>query len=142
MRHDGVLFVCDLTNTAENGEMPKEELTKINKYWFEMRPISFSRAYQAKGVNEQVDIVARIPLDTSIHIGQYAMLGNGEQYRITNINHSQEEFIRTKSIDSKYYRQPIIVGLKYTDLTLSRIEDYYAVAESDTTENQDSTNGD
>ena len=129
MRHDGVLFVCDLTNIAENGDMPKEILTKKNKYWFENRPISFSRAYQAKGVNEQVDLVARITYDTSIHIGQYVMLGNGEQYRIDNINHSQEEFIRTKQIDSKYYRQPTIVGLKYTDLTLSRIEDYYAVDE-------------
>lgn len=129
MRHSGVLYVCDLTNTAENGDMPKEILTRKNKYWFEIRPISFSRAYQAKGVNEQVDLVARITYDTSIHIGQYVMLGNGEQYRIDNINHSQEEFYRTKQIDSKYYRQPAIVGLKYTDLTLSRIEDYYAVDE-------------
>ena len=129
MRHDGVLFVCDLTNMAENGDMPKEELTKISKYWFEIRPISFSRAYEAKGVNEQVDLVARIPYDTSIHIGQYVMLGNGEQYRIDNINHSQEEFTRLRIVDSKYYRQPTIAGLKSTDLTLSRIEDYYAVAE-------------
>lgn len=129
MRHDGVLFVCNLTENQENGDMPDLTLTKVNKYWFEMRPISFSRQYLAKGVNEQVDIVARIPYDTSVKIGQYAMLGNGEQYRIDNINHSQEEFTRSKMIDSKYYRQPTITSLKYTDLTLSRIEDFYAVAE-------------
>lgn len=109
--------------------MPDLTLTKVNKYWFEMRPISFSRQYLAKGVNEQVDIVARIPYDTSVKIGQYAMLGNGEQYRIDNINHSQEEFTRSKMVDSKYYRQPTITSLKYTDLTLSRIEGFYAVAE-------------
>lgn len=129
MKHDGVLFVCNLTNIAQNGDMPNEVLTKVKKFWFEMRPISFSRAYEAKGVNEQVDLVARIAYDTSIHIGQHVVLGNGEQYRIDNINHSQEEFARSKMIDSKYYRQPVIAGLKYTDLTLSRIENYYAVAE-------------
>lgn len=129
MKHDGVLFVCNLTNIAQNGDMPNEVLTKIKKFWFEMRPISFSRAYEAKGVNEQVDLVARIAYDTSIHIGQHVVLGNGEQYRIDNINHSQEEFTRSKIVDSKYYRQPVITGLKYTDLTLSRIENYYAVAE-------------
>ncbi len=126
MKHDGVLFICNLTNTAENGDMPNEVLTKIKKFWFEIRPIGFSRQYQAKGVNEQVDIVARINQDTSIQIGQYAVLGNGEQYRITNISHSQEVFERTKMVDSKYYRQPKIVGLKYTDLTLTRLEENYA----------------
>ena len=125
MKHDGVLYVCNLSNTSENGDMPKEVLTKVNKYWFEIRPISFSRQYQAKGINEQVDMVARVNQDTSIKIGQYAVLGNGEQYRIDNISHSQESFTRTRTIDSKYYRQPMIVGLKYTDLTLSRLEENY-----------------
>ena len=86
-----------------------------------------SRAYMAKGVNEQVDMLVRIDLDTDVHIGQFAVLGNGEQFRITNVTSGEEVFERTKQVNSLYYRQPQIVGLKYTELTLTRIEQNYDV---------------
>lgn len=131
MRDDGVLFVCDLVNDAGNGEMPSETLSIVNKYWFENRTIGFSRFYTAQGVNQRVDRLVRIPWDMNIQIGQYAVLGNGEQFRITMVSHGEDTNPRTKMVDSKYYRQPVIAGLKYTELTLTRVENYYAVATSE-----------
>lgn len=127
MRDDGVLYICDLINEADNGDMPEEVLKRRNKFWFENRTIGFGRFYTAQGVNQRVDRLVRIPWDMSIQIGQYAVLGNGEQFRITMVSHGQETFERTKMVDSKYYRQPRITGLKYTELTLTRLENNYAV---------------
>ena len=131
MRDDGVLFVCNLVNDAANGLMPSETLSIVNKYWFENRTIGFSRFYTAQGVNQRVDRLVRIPWDMSVQIGQYAVLGNGEQFRITMVSHGEDTNPRTKMVDSKYYRQPVIAGLKYTELTLTKVENYYAVATSE-----------
>lgn len=127
MKDDGVLYICDLVNTAENGDMPKEQLQIVNKHWFEERVIGYGRFYTAMGVNQRVDRLVRVHLDNNIRIGQYAVLGNGEQYRIDMVANGQEVLERTKMIDSKYYRQPKIVGNKYTEITLSRVENYYDV---------------
>ena len=126
MRDDGVLFICDLTNTSANGDMPKETLTKVGKYWFENRVIGINRQYLAKGVNETIDKLVRIT-KANVHIGQFAMLGNGEQYRITMVTHGYEQTNFTRMVDSKYYKTARIVGLDYTELTLVKVEDYYDV---------------
>lgn len=127
MRDDGTLFICDLVNEADNGSMPEEKLSVRNKFWFEDRAIGFRRAYTAMGVNQQIDRLVRIDRDMSIEVGQYAVLGNGEQFRITLVTHGEDTFERTRLVDSKYYRQPQIVGLPYTELTLVRLENNYAV---------------
>lgn len=127
MRDDGVVYICDLVNTAQNGDMPRHELTKVSKYWFENRYVGFNRSYAAQGVNQRVDRLIRVEQDMNIQVGQYAMLGNGEQFRITLVSHGQDVMERTKMVNSKYYRQPQIVGLKYTELTLTRVEKNYDV---------------
>ena len=128
MFDDGTLFICDLTNQAENGSMPVQVLAIRKKFWFQNRTVGFRRAYTAMGVNQAIDRLVRIDRDMSIEVGQYAVLGNGEQFRITLVSHGQDTFERTKMVDSKYYRQPQIVGLPYTELTLVRLENNYAVA--------------
>lgn len=127
MKDDGVLYICNLVDTAENGDRPKEVLQIVNKHWFEERVIGYGRFYTAQGVNQRVDRLVRVHLDNNIRIGQYAVLGNGEQFRIDMVANGQEVFERTKMVDSKYYRQPKIVGNKYTEITLSRVENYYDV---------------
>lgn len=127
MRDDGTLFICDLINQAENGEMPREILSVKNKYWFENRTVGYGRAYTAMGVNQRVDRLVRIDRDYNIEAGQYAVLGNGEQFRITLVSHGEDVNPRTKQFNSYYYRQPEIVGLPYTELTLVRLEDNYDV---------------
>lgn len=127
MRDDGVLFICDLVNSAPNGDMPKEVLTKVGKYWFENRTIGINRQYMAKGVNETIDKVVRISKTEDVHIGQYAMLGNGDQYRISMITSGYEQREFTRMVNSKYYKTARIIGLDYTELTLEKVENYYDV---------------
>lgn len=110
MRDDGVVFICDLTDTSVNGRMPVEVLEPVSKYWFQLRTVGINRQYMAKGVNEQVDLLLSVPFDPSIRIGQYAMLGNGEQYRIDTVSHFRDE-----------------TELRRTEIALSRVEEYYAV---------------
>lgn len=111
--NDGVVFPATLSNTAPNGRKPVMQLTKVNKYWFSERTIGYNRQYMAKGANEQIDMLIRIKQDRNIRIGMYAILGNGDQFRIENVQHI---------IDDENM-------LRYTDLTLARLEDYYDIAE-------------
>lgn len=133
MRDSGVLFICNLIDRSLNGEMPNEILQKISKYWFEMKTIGINRAYLAKGVNEQVDMLVRIARDNKIQIGQYAVLGNGDQFRITNVSHGHEDTTYSRMARTHYYKTIHIVGLDYTELTLTRLENNYDVeTEKDT----------
>lgn len=111
MRDDGVLFVCRLVNASQKGLMPVQVLKPMAKYWFKIRTVGAQRQYLAKGVNEQVDFLLSVPFDPRIQIGNYAVLGNGEQYRITNISHYDED-----------------TEIRRTDLSLTRLEDYYAIS--------------
>lgn len=109
---DGVVFICELQNVSPNGMKPSMKLVKINKHWFGERTIGLNRQYLAKGVDEQVDMVVRIHQDRNVLIGMHAVLGNGDQFHIDNVQHLFDED-----------------KLRCTDLTLSRLEKYYDVAE-------------
>lgn len=131
MYDSGTLFICNLTNQNSNGNMPKEVLTKVNKFWFEKRTIGINRQYLAKGVNERIDLLVRVRGTQNISIGQYVMLGNGDQYRITNISTGHDESFYTRMVNSKYYKTARIVELDYTELTLSKLEDYYELEDTE-----------
>lgn len=128
MFDSGTLFVCNLTDERVNGDAPKQVLSKLNKFWFERRTIGIKRQYLAKGVNEQIDLLVRIKGTQNISIGQYVVLGNGDQYRIDNVSTGHEENEYTRMVNQKYYKTARIVGLDYTELTLSKLENYYDVA--------------
>lgn len=115
LKDDGIVNLCTLTDISAPGEMAHEVLAKVARHWFEERIISFRRQYAAKGANEQVDMVIRIHYDKRARIGMYAVLGNGDQYRIDGVT-------------------PIVDGdtrQKDTELTLSRLEKFYDLAESE-----------
>lgn len=112
---DGIVYLCSLTDISKPGLKPKEVLTKFARHFFEQRTISFRRQYAAKGANEQIDMLIRIHFDPRARIGTYAVLGNGEQYRIDN---------STAGLDTES-------NLRYTELTLSRMEEFYDVLESE-----------
>lgn len=120
MRDDGVLYICNLIDEATNGDMPYLVLDPVNKYWFKRRTIGYNRLYAAKGANEQIDLLVRIAYAPDVEIGQYAVLGNGDQYRIDNVQHLNEEFQTEYSTSEKD-------SLLHTDLTLSKVGDFYDV---------------
>lgn len=105
----GTLKLCTLENRAANGFKPVEWLVPVGRYWYAERTVGYSRQYAAKGVNEQVDMLVRTRYDGVARIGMYAVLGNGEQFIITNVSNFQDEETL----------------LRYTDLSLMRLERNY-----------------
>ena len=57
-------------------------------------------------------MLIRIHYDQNARIGMIALLGNGDQFRIANVTHAYDS-------DSR---------LRFTELTLERLEDFYNVA--------------
>lgn len=107
---DGIVYICELVDASENGGMPRQILRKRSRSWFNMRTVGYGRYYAAQGVNEQVDMLIRIWFNRDVRIGMYAVLGNGEQFRITNVQQLYNED-----------------ELRVTDLTLSRVEKNYDI---------------
>ena len=118
MMDAGHIAICKLTNIAVAGNMPQETLSIVAEADFEERYIGYGRQYDAKGVNEQVDMLVRVWREPLARIGMYAVLTDyegqenedGDQYRIDTVQQLRDDD-----------------GLKVTDLTLSRLEDYYDV---------------
>lgn len=117
LKDDGLVTVCNLQNTAESGAMPVYKLAEVFTQYFDERNISMNRAYLARGVDEQIDMVIRIDNEGSRpKIGQYAVLQyydgqedeKGDQFRIDLVQPMTDED-----------------GLKVFDLTLSRLEKNY-----------------
>lgn len=112
-RDDGIVYLAKLTNKAAAGLKPEYSLTKISRSWYEERAVGFRRQYAAKGVNEQVDMLIRINYLKSARIGLYAILGNGDQFRITNVTQGKDDETM----------------LRYTELTLTRMDQLYEITQ-------------
>lgn len=117
----GILFLCSLSNTASPGAMPCEKLVKIGKFWYGERTVGYNRLYTARGVDEEIDMLVRVAHTRAARAGMYAVLGNGEQYRIT----AAQQIVDNGTNGN---------GLRYTDLTLRRLEENYDVEEASDTD--------
>lgn len=113
----GLITLCRLETTTENGAMPKYRLAPVQTQNFGELSVGVTRAYLAKGADAQIDMLVRIynegvrPLPT-----MYAILSyydgqeneQGDQYQITLVQpHLDDD------------------GLKVYDLTLRRLEENY-----------------
>lgn len=107
---DGVVLICDLKNVAIPPAMPVQRLAAKSQHFYAERTVGYNRQYAAMGVNEYVDMLIRVWMDRSIHVGQYAVLEDGRQYRIANIAQIVDED-----------------GLRATEITLRRMDDLYDV---------------
>lgn len=107
----GIVYLKRLVNVAAAGMKPAYRLETISRDWYEDRAIGFRRQYAAKGVNEQVDLLIRIHFNKAARIGLYAVLGNGEQFRITNVTNARDDE----------------TGLRYTELSLTRLDENYEI---------------
>lgn len=112
---DGLVGIYTLTNSAPAGNMPKMSLAKQSEAYFQNRVIGYGRMYAAMGVNESIDLLIRLWYDPAIRVGQCAVITDSDfngQYHIDMVQHTTNED-----------------GLKVTDLTLTRLEETYAIAE-------------
>ena len=114
MMDAGVLTLCKLVNTAEDGRMPVEQLEPLEMSYFEDRVVGYNRFFTAAGVNERVDLVVRVWRMPEARAGMYAVLTQSEndgQYRIIQVQNLTNDD-----------------GLKITDLSLERLGENYDVA--------------
>lgn len=112
--NDGLVGIYTLTNSAAAGDMPMMSLAKQSEAYFQNRVIGYGRLYAAKGVNESIDLLIRLWYDPSIRVGQCAVITDSDfsgQYHIDMVQHTTNED-----------------GLKVTDLTLTRLEETYAIS--------------
>lgn len=105
---DGTVLLCKLSDKSIPGEMAREKIRVVARHFFQNRQISFRRQYEAKGVNQQIDMIIRIHYDPCVVIGMFAVLGNGDQFEIDHSTIVRDD-----------------LGHKYTEITLRRLEDFY-----------------
>jgi len=107
----GKLTIYALTASAEDGGMPKEVLTKKLTCFYGERTVGYTRMYQARGADSQIDKLVRIPFDIDAVPNDYVVLEDGNQYRID----ATSEVIVESSKRAK-------------ELTLVRLEELYDIA--------------
>lgn len=111
MRFDHYLNLYKLTNTAEKGLKPVYSLKQYADAYYGERVVGYGRQYAALGADQSIDALVRIWRNNEVRINDYAILEDGNQYRIDFVQNLTDED-----------------GLEVTDLTLSRLDSNYDVA--------------
>ena len=110
MFDSGLVKICSLQQTNGNGGMPKFSLVEICTAFYQERTVGVTRMYAALGANVHIDMLIRIWENREVLTDMYCVLENGDQYKITQIQHLRDDN-----------------GLKVSDLTLERVNSYYDV---------------
>lgn len=91
--------------------MPVERLTpRISNVYYGDRTVSYSRLYEARGVDSQIDRLIRVPDGVSVVPDDYVVIGS-DQYRVDAVS----DVIVARST-------------RAVELSLIRLEDYLDVA--------------
>jgi len=78
----GLLTFCTKSMTSTDGSMPREVLTPYARAYYGERTVSYTRTYEARGADCQIDKVIRVPFDAQVRTDCYVILEDGEQYRV------------------------------------------------------------
>lgn len=111
MIYEGLLTIYRLKDVAEKGRMPRQQLVFLSEEYYEERTVGYNRNYAALGADRRVDALVRIWRLDTVQPNDYAVLEDGNQYRIDFVQHLKDDD-----------------GLPVSDLTLIRLEDFYDVA--------------
>lgn len=83
MFDSGILKICELTNIAQPGNMPKEALRTVATAYYHEQRVGVTRAYNAMSVNQRIDmLVLCFNCEIPYH-ATYAVTENGDQYVIS-----------------------------------------------------------
>lgn len=108
---DGILKVCEITNTAENGQKPVYKLAEKARYYFGFDVVGFNRYFTALNAKVQIAHVVNIPGWDYISPLAIIVLEDNTQYRLSQV-------------------QPMLDddNLRITKLSLERITENYELA--------------
>lgn len=109
----GTMKICRLEDIGTNGNMPKKTLVPIRKHWYQERNVYTNRYYLALGQNERIDMIAYVHEDRKINPNMIAVIGDGRQMLVHRVEHVIEEN----------------TNLRYTRLSLQRLENLYDIAD-------------
>ena len=107
--NDGICQICEVTNIADPGEMPKDGLKEKIKLRFEERTVGMNRFWTAMQAHARVDMLIRTPRIRSVNNFDIVVLSDGEQYEIKQIQYPKD------------------VEPPSMDLSLTRLETKYEV---------------
>lgn len=93
--------------------MPVERLSPtVSNVFFGDRTVSYTRLYEARGADSQIDRLIRIPAEVSVFPDMYVLIGD-DQFRVD----AASDVIVARSTRAK-------------ELTLVKLEDYYDITTS------------
>lgn len=133
---DGVLSVYNVTNNAENGEMPEYKLTFTNgPHYFRHETFGVTRYYQALQANQEISDLVSIPDWNNIKATDIIIIDDGERVVpwewdrfdiidgvVTYVGENEDEVVSGFSVFEVGMVQQTYDedGLKITRLTLER----------------------
>lgn len=82
----GILRLCTKELSNQSGSMPVEVLSAYGAAYYGERTVSYTRMYEARGANSQVDMVVRVPFDTFIRPDSYVVLEGNRQFRVDAVS--------------------------------------------------------
>lgn len=113
MFDSGICTICEKTEVSVNGLMPVERLSPtVSNVFFGDRTVSYTRLYEARGADSQIDRLIRIPAEVSVFPDMYVLIGD-DQFMVDAVS----DVIVARSTRAK-------------ELTLVKLEDYYDIITS------------
>jgi len=107
--NDGIVITYKVGNTALPGDMPKEGLILQQTLRYKERTVGLNRFYAALQNSIKVDLVIRCQQIRSVSTQDVAILQNGQQYEIKQIQYPED------------------VDPHVMDLTLERLGEAYGI---------------
>lgn len=111
---DGILKVCEVVNSAANGQKPKYTLSERARYYFSYDNLGINRYFTALNAKKQIEAVVNIPEWHEIDSRDVIVLEDGRQFRLAMV---QPQF----DYDN----------LRITKLSLERINENYEFTADD-----------
>lgn len=107
--NDGVLTIYRVTNIAEAGNKPKDEIEKIEDLRYDEKTVGMSRFYTGLQVKRKIELLLRTQRRDTVKADQIVIPNDGQQYRIIQVQYPKD------------------VSPASMDLSLERVESTYEI---------------
>ena len=88
---DGTVYICEVSNAAQPGEMPIKKLTPIQELANSEETVGVTRYYEAIKTDQLIEKVVAVPREIEITINQMAIIEE-EQFEIRMVQTGTDEF--------------------------------------------------